>query len=351
MTRDKNWKNLCLTDDCCVHEAIKVIESSDSKICLIVNKNMNRYKLIGTITDGDIRRAIINGSNLSDKCSSIMNNNPTSALDNLTTVALESLLVEHQFKHVPLVSKENYLSGLYFSEIQIPDYIKNSLCIVMAGGFGKRLMPYTENIPKPMIKVRGKPMLHHIIKNASNVGFKKFALILHYLPETIMEYFGDGSKFGVEIEYVIEKTPLGTAGGIGYLDFSNKHYSAILVTNGDLISEIDYRDMINHHIKHKSFATMAVREHRLINEFGTVLTRGDSIIGFEEKPVTISNINAGIYALSQDAISLIKKGKKLNMPDLFDIALSKSHSIRAYYLYESWDDVGRINDLERLNSS
>ena len=343
------WLNLCLYESSTIQEAIKVIEASDTKICLVVSKWDQGTKLLGTITDGDVRRAILAGADLDGSCCNAMNKSPGTASEQFSELELNRLLVEHQFRHLPIVSDHNHLIGLYFSEIVVPTSTKNSLFVIMAGGFGTRLRPFTEKLPKPMVQVQGKPMIQHIIERAAASGFQNFVIILHYLPAAITDFLGDGSDFGVSIKYVIEDEPLGTAGGISLVDISNKNYASIVVTNGDLISNINYNDIVQSHIKQNSFATMAVREHKLVNEFGTVEISGNVITGFKEKPVTHSNINAGIYVLSNAAVNLLVPGKKKDMPELFTDLLALGHRVLAYYLFEDWTDVGRVADLEQVN--
>ena len=349
MPFEKKWLDVCVLGEASVHHVIKILEASNSKICLVVSKMESSEKLLGTITDGDIRRAILGGIDLSSECCAIMNENPYSAKGFLSTSELDKVLVEHLLKHLPIVSVNDRLLGLYYSEILVSDAIKNCLFVIMAGGFGNRLKPYTETTPKPMLEVNGKPMLQHIIERARASGVQNFALILHYLPDQIQEYFGDGSDFGVSIEYVVENEPLGTVGGISLLNMSNKNYSSIIVTNGDVLSDVDYKDILQYHLKQHAFATMAVQEHRLINEFGTVEISGNVITGFKEKPITRSNINAGIYVLSNEVLNLLTKGNKKNMPDLFMDAVDLEHRIVAYYLFEEWNDVGRVSDFKRVN--
>ena len=349
MPLDHNWTASCLTGEATVSEAIKVIEASDSKICLVVAALNNSFELRGTITDGDIRRGILSGVNISDDCTQIMNNSPFKADAESSDADLERLLVKHQYRHLPIVSNNGCLVGLYYSELNLATNTEKSLFVIMAGGFGSRLNPYTDTIPKPMVEVRGKPIIQRIIEQAKSAGFYKFALILHHLPEIIMDYLGDGSDFGVSIEYVVEKSPLGTVGGLSLLDLTNRNYSSIIVTNGDLVSQVDYQDLVRCHMKQSAFATMSVRQHRIVNEFGTVNISGNEITGFSEKPVTLSNINAGIYVLSVEALSMLEYGKRKNMPDLFLDAVNSGHRVIAYYLYEEWSDVGRESDLISVN--
>lgn len=349
MPYDNNWLDLCIPTDLAITDAIKVIESSGSKVCLVVQNSQNSVQLKGIITDGDVRRGILSGIDLNDKCTRVMNDKPFKMSSSSSVSEIEQSLTRHQIRHIPIVSQKGHLNGLYYSEATNFLNFENILFVIMAGGFGTRLKPYTDQIPKPMVQVKGKPMVQHIIERAKSAGFCKFALILHHLPEVIIDYFGDGSKFGVSIEYVEEKDPLGTAGGLSLLKLKNTDYSNILVTNCDLISNVDYRDVVKYHIKNDAFATMSVRQQKIVNEFGTVDVSGNLITGFTEKPVTVTNINAGIYVLSKGALELLDFGQKIDMPDLFLKAVSNEKRALAYYVYEDWSDIGREADLMRIN--
>ena len=241
--------DVCVLKETSVHQVVKVLEASTSKMCLVVSKIGSSNKLLGTITDGDVRRAILDGKDLSIECSAIMSKNPHSAKGFLSALELDQVLVEHQVKQLPIVSDNGLVLGLYYADIAVPEEMENCLFAIMAGGFGSRLKPYTETTPKPMLEVNGKPMLQHIIERAKASGFQDIALILHYLPDQIQNYFGDGSDFGVSIEYVVENEPLGTAGGLSLLKMSNKNYSSIIVTNGDVVGNVDYKDMLQYHQK------------------------------------------------------------------------------------------------------
>ena len=351
MPFESNIFNVLIDKEETITHAIKVVEQSTSKICLVKSGSGSSIKLIGTITDGDIRRAILDGIDIDDACNKIMNVSPLTANDSLSIRDLESLLLDHQVRHIPITSDDSYLVGLYYSDVVTPEAIRNSLFVIMAGGFGTRLQPYTENTPKPMLLVQGKPILQHIIENAKVAGFHKFVMLLHYLPEVIKDFFGDGSKFGVSIEYIVEKSPLGTAGGLSLIKSDLDNYSSVVVTNGDLVTDIDYQGMTTYHLNQKAIATMCVRKHKMVNEFGTVEIEDNYVTSFIEKPIILSNINAGIYVLNPEILSMLGNDEIMQMPDLLMSCVTKGHKVAAYYLYESWNDVGRLTDLNRVNGS
>jgi NDP-sugar pyrophosphorylase family protein len=221
--------------------------------------------------------------------------------------------------------------------------------IIMAGGFGRRLLPLTEDCPKPMLIVAGKPMLEHIIERAKLEGFSQFILSLHYLGQRITEYFGDGSRWQVEISYVNEEHPLGTVGALSLVEPRPEY--PFIVTNGDVLTDIRYGEMLDFHLSHQATATMAVRQHEWQHPFGVVKTKGIEIIGFEEKPIHRTHVNAGIYVLNPDALAHLQKGASCDMPTLFERLRRSGQSTIAYPMHEPWLDVGRAEDLMRANAA
>jgi NDP-sugar pyrophosphorylase family protein len=219
----------------------------------------------------------------------------------------------------------------------------------MAGGKGTRLRPHTENCPKPLVRVAGKPMLEHIIDRAKLEGFNDFTLAVYYLGHMLEEYFGDGSRFGVNIEYLRESAPLGTAGALSLLN--PRPDVSFVVTNGDVLTDIRYGELLDFHSRHAAAATMAVRTHEWQHPYGVVQTRGMEIVGFEEKPVARSHINAGVYVLSPEALDELECGVPCDMPTLFERLQSSSRRIFAYPMHEPWLDVGRPEDLENAHHS
>jgi NDP-sugar pyrophosphorylase family protein len=253
----------------------------------------------------------------------------------------------NQIQQIPEVDGENRVLALHtWDEFSAPKSLNNSM-IIMAGGKGSRLRPHTEACPKPMLPVGGKPMLEHIVERAKLDGFSNFIFAVHYLRHMVEDYFGDGSRFNVKIEYLKEKEPLGTAGALSLL--INKINAPFIVTNGDVITDIRYGEFLDFHIRHNATATMAVRLHEWQHPFGVVQMNGLEITGFEEKPINRTHINAGVYALNPSALSILEKNTHCDMPTLFERLQAQSQRIVAYPMHEPWLDVGRSDDLAKAN--
>jgi NDP-sugar pyrophosphorylase family protein len=211
---------------------------------------------------------------------------------------------------------------------------------------GTRLRPHTENCPKPLLHIAGKPMLEHIVERAKLEGFGHFVFAIHYLGHMIEDYFGDGARFGVRVDYLQEQAPLGTAGALSLL--VPRPSSTFVVTNGDVITDIHYAELINFHNRHGAVATMAVRAHEWQHPFGVVHTQGVDIVGFEEKPVARTRINAGVYALDPEALDILKANEQCDMPTLFERQQSSSKRTVAFPMHEPWLDIGRADDLRSI---
>jgi NDP-sugar pyrophosphorylase family protein len=217
--------------------------------------------------------------------------------------------------------------------------------VIMAGGQGNRLRPYTDNCPKPLLQVGGKPMLEHIIERAKKEGFSRFVLAVHYLAHMIEDYFEDGRRWHVQIDYLREDSPLGTAGALGLLE--PRPERAFIVSNGDVLADVRYGEMLDFHSRHGAAATMAVRVHEWQHPFGVVRTRGIDIVGFEEKPISRSHVNAGIYVLEPEVLDRLKAREACDMPTLFGRLHDGAARTIVYPMHEPWLDVGRVDDFQR----
>jgi NDP-sugar pyrophosphorylase family protein len=258
------------------------------------------------------------------------------------------LMQANKLRQLPVVDEARRVIGLHlWDELMVPTVRANRM-VIMAGGRGARLRPHTETCPKPMLPVSGKPMLEHILDRAKGDGVQRFVFAIHYLGHMIEEYFGDGSRWQVEIEYLREKSPLGTAGAISLL--ASRPDVPVIVSNGDVLTDIRYGELLDFHVRHSAAATMAVRLHEWEHPFGVVLTSGVDIVGFEEKPVSRSHVNAGIYVLSPEAIDALTPGEHCDMPVLFSRLKSGGARTIVYPMHEPWLDVGREEDLDRANS-
>ncbi len=339
------WRQAILPLSATIEEVITNLTKISLKIVLVVNDS---GELQGTISDGDIRRGLLRGLNLKSPIESIIHHNPLVVTEEIGREAVRKLMVVNKIQQVPVVDDQHHIVGLYlWDEIATP-LIRPNLMVIMAGGMGTRLRPYTENCPKPMLTVSGKPMLEHIIERAKQEGFSHFVLAIHYLGHVIEDYFGDGNRLKVRIDYLKEQSPLGTAGALGLL---NPHPTLpFAVTNGDVMTDIHYGELLDFHTRHNAAATMAVRVHEWQHPFGVVQTNGIDIVGFEEKPVHRSHINAGVYVLEPEALGLLERDVRCDMPTLFERLQAKNKRTAAYPIHEPWLDVGRQEDLNRANN-
>jgi dTDP-glucose pyrophosphorylase len=340
-----DWSKAILPLNSNIGQAIKCLDESKIQIVLVCEKN---DILVGTITDGDIRRGLLNGLNLQSSISFIIKYDAFVATPPISREIATKLMYANKIHQLPIVDETRRVLGLVLLDhfFDLPKQ-RNNTIVIMAGGKGIRMRPHTENCPKPMLAIAGKPILEHIIERAKSNGFFNFIIAVHYLGHMIEDYFKDGSKWDVKISYVREKSPLGTAGALGLI--SPKIKSSFIVTNADVITDIDYGELLDFHILNNSTATMAVSIHDIQQQFGVVKTNGLDILSFEEKPIIQSKINAGIYVLSPEALNLLEVDCFCDMPDLFTRVKYNNQRTVAYPLYERWRDVGRPEDLDKIN--
>lgn len=327
---------------------IRNLDQVAIKIVLVVNE---RGELEGTISDGDIRRGLLKGMDLNSPITTVIHRNALVVPPEMGRDMVMQLMVANKIQQIPVVDECHHIVGLHlWDEITTPP-TRSNLMVIMAGGMGTRLRPHTENCPKPLLPVAGKPMLEHIIERAKSEGFSHFVLAIHYLGHMIEDQFGNGERLQVRIDYLREQSPLGTAGALGLLN--PRPDASFVVTNGDVITDIRYGELLDFHIRHEAAATMAVRVHEWQHPFGVVQTQGVEIVGFEEKPVARSHINAGVYALDPDALSVLSADAHCDMPTLFERLQAKAKRTVAYPMHEPWLDVGRPDDLAaaRVNSA
>ena len=331
-------KNTLISADSSIKEAIKNLNLSSLKIVLVVDKN---NKLFGTIVDGDIRRGLLDGLGLDSKIKDIVQKSPKVVSLKVSKFEANEIMQVNYINHLPIVDKDQKPIGLH-----VLDYIrrptkKDNKIVIMAGGLGKRLLPLTKNKPKPLINAFNKPMLEHVLLKIKQCGFKNFIFSINYLGHMIKDYFSKGEKLGVKIDYIEEKNFLGTAGSLCYLKHLNNQ--TILVTNCDVICDIDYGDIVDYHKSNKADATMAVYCHETQNPFGVVETNKNIFLSYHEKPIKSENINAGIYILETEVLKYLKDEKYKDMPEFFkDLSESKKKVI-VYPIYENWNDLGRRN--------
>jgi len=342
---EERWRQAILPANATIQQAIRNLDQVAIKIVLVVNE---REELEGTISDGDIRRGLLKGLDLNSPLASVIHRNAMVVPAEMGREMVMQLMVANKIHQVPVVDERHRVVGLHlWDEITTP-ITRSNLMVIMAGGKGTRLRPQTENCPKPLLPVAGKPMLEHIIERAKLEGFSHFVLAIHYLGHMIEDHFGNGERVGVRIDYLREQSPLGTAGALRLLN--PRPDAPFVVTNGDVITDIRYGELLDFHIRYDAVATMAVRVHEWQHPFGVVQTQGVEIVGFEEKPVARSHINAGVYALAPDALSVLSADAPCDMPTLFERLQAKAKRTVAYPMHEPWLDVGRPDDLAVANN-
>ncbi|WP_370191563.1 nucleotidyltransferase family protein [Qipengyuania sp.] len=341
---DPRWRRALLPVDATLAQTIENLNEVSIKLALCVDAE---GKLLGSVSDGDIRRGLLRGLAMDDPVSEIANPSPMVVPESADRDLVRALMQANKVQQVPVVDPQGRVVGLHlWDELTTPASHDHPM-VIMAGGKGTRLRPYTENCPKPMLPVAGKPILQHIIERAQSQGFSRFYLSLNYLGDMIRDHFGDGSALGATITYVTEDEPLGTAGALSLID--PRPDTPFVVTNGDVLTDIDYRELIEFRERLDAQAVMAVRRYDWTNPYGVVEMDGVDISGFAEKPVTRSHINAGVYAFDPGALDHLEAQRHCDMPTLFDRLREKGRRTVAYPMHEPWLDVGRPDDLERAN--
>jgi dTDP-glucose pyrophosphorylase len=338
--RSSSWRNACVSEQASIKELAENLNASGLKISLVVD---NELHLLGTVSDGDLRRGLLRGLSLNDPVSQIMQIDPLVVPQGIDRVVVKELMSANKLQQIPEVDSENHLTDLHLWDEDEVSKSKTTIIVIMAGGKGTRLRPHTENCPKPMLPLNGKPMLAHIINQAQAQGFSNFSLAINYLGHMVEEYFGDGGEFGAQIDYIKEPSPMGTAGALSLVE--RVPTDPFVVINGDVITDIRFDDLLDFHLRQGAVATMAVRLHEWQHPYGVVQMDGLDIIGFEEKPVARTHINAGVYVLNPEALSFLRQDESCDMPELFLRIQSNQLRTVAYPMHEPWLDVGRPVDL------
>jgi dTDP-glucose pyrophosphorylase len=339
-----NWKKSILNINSSLEQAIKNLSKSGIQIILIVDKKNN---FLGTLTDGDLRKAILKKEDLKTSIKDYINYNPIICSKELSDPEFLDLMEKNEISHVPIIKNKKIIRIKTLKElISKNKNFYNNTILIMAGGIGRRLRPLTYKIPKPMLKINNKPLLENLILNLSAQGFRNIIISVNYLANQIKKYFRDGSKFGVSISYIHEKKPLGTAGALSLL--KNKLDKPIIVVNGDVVTNIRFDDLLKFHNYRKSLMTIVAKPKDTKHNYGVISLNGFEVKDFKEKPITRIYYNTGIYILHQKIISKLKKSKFYNMPDIIFLVkkLYSSKKIIAYPLHEEWVDIGNINDLK-----
>ena len=335
------WKNILIKHEQSIRDALELIDRGSLRIGFVVDDN--NY-LLGVVTDGDVRRGLLQNLTLESPVSKVMNTKPVTASIGAARKDLIKLMKREKLLAIPLLEK-GIVCGV--ESLQRLDEFKKyqNPVFIMAGGFGSRLKPLTDNCPKPMLRVGDKPMLEIVLNRFKKAGFINFYISTHFLPEIIHEYFGDGSKWEVEITYVHEEIPLGTGGALGLLPPEVPDLPLILA-NGDILTKVDFERLLEFHNNNDAAATMCVRDYEYQIPFGVVNGDGSKVVSMEEKPIQRFFINAGIYVISPEIWHSVGRNTKIDMPTLLEQNIENDATVMMFPIHEYWLDIGRSNDYE-----
>ena len=331
-----------------IKEAIACIDQGQKGIVLVVDEDQ---KLLATITDGDIRRAILAGHQLDETLSRLIDRTDKSAPSKPVTARLDAkrtdllqLMQEHAIRQIPLLDADGRVAGLVTLAELMPDQFLPLQAVIMAGGSGTRLRPLTEELPKPMLPVGDRPLMEVIIDQLRQSGIGRVNVTTHYLPEKITNYFGNGENFGVELNYVSEDRPLGTAGSLGLID---RPEETLLVINGDILTKVNFRTMLNYHHENEADITVGVRKYELQVPYGVVECEDHRVCHLKEKPSLSFFVNAGIYMLEPRVIQHIPNDQHYDMTDLIERLIQRGGSVISFPIVEYWLDIGEPSDYAR----
>ncbi len=338
------WERIIVRLDYKIIDAIKLIDKSALQIALVVDDNK---KLIGTVTDGDIRRGILNDISLEQPVANIMKAKPITVAPNTPTDEIIKIMKEKLIYQLPVVDEDGCVTGLEVLNDLLKVKSIDNWVVLMAGGLGARLSPLTDKCPKPMVKVGDKPLLETIVDSFVDQGFQHFYLAVNHLKDQIMDYFGDGSKRDVNINYLHEGKKMGTAGALSLL--VEKPNKPIIVMNGDLLTKVNFKHLLEYHCSHKAMATMCIREYTMQIPYGVVEINNHSILSIDEKPQHKFFVNAGIYVLNPEALKLIPQNEHTDMTTLFEAIIEREYETAVFPVREYWIDIGHTRDYEKAN--
>jgi len=349
---DRKVEDYFVRPDSPVSEVIACIDRSGRvSLALVVD---DESRLINTLSDGDVRRGLLAGLNLTDTASALLAIKAQTPYPVPVTAPIgtpdEELLVRMQstyVRQIPLVDENGAIKSIVILNDLLPQVTRGLRAVIMAGGFGTRLLPLTEKMPKPMLPVSGRPVMEHIIEQLSGTGIRQVNVTTHYQAERITEHFKDGAAFGVEINYVREDIPLGTGGALGLLQHSDE---PLLVINGDILTHVDFRAMYAFHQDNDADMTVGVRRYEVKVPYGVIDCNGIHVSGLREKPDLAFFVNAGIYLLEPEVLDFIPANQYMNMTDLVLKLIASGKSVVSYPICEYWLDVGRHDDYKQAQA-
>jgi len=344
--KNNDWTSALIRDHRTIHDAVELLTANSLRIVLVVDEHK---RLQGTVTDGDIRRALISGYDLSSEITSIMHVNPTTTTSTVSRRTALNTMRDLDLLHLPVLDESGVVVGLESIRDFLLEQKRPNPVLLMAGGFGKRLYALTRNLPKPLLPIGDKPILEGIVQQLSDEGFVDFFIAVHYHKELIQEYFEDGSNWGVNIQYLEEEEPLGTAGALALLDASKLTHS-LVVMNGDLVTRLNFGELLNFHDKNHADATLCVRDYQFEVPYGVITGEGIDVQDIVEKPVQSFLINAGIYVVEPSVVEVCQETQYRDMPDVLRQVLNSGGSVNRFPVHEYWVDIGGTSEYERAQA-
>lgn len=337
-----HWKSLLVSSSDKLRSALEVLNQSGANFLLIVDDSNT---LLGTLTDGDVRRSLLDGETLESLVTQSMNTNFIHCLETDSPNNVASLLTKHDIKYLPVLNDQGKLIGVHSGDDEY--LVASRSALIMAGGLGSRLKPLTDDCPKPMLKVGEKPILQVIIERLADQGFKEIYISINYLGEQVRDYFSDGSSFGVNIHYVEETSKLGTAGALGLLPKSLSE--PIVVLNGDVLTKANYASLVDYHQRNAASMSIGLTKQEMTIPYGVVNLDQEQVLSIEEKPTHSYYVSAGIYCISPDVFSSLAGEEYLDMPDLIQEQIDQNNHVVGFPLHEYWADIGMTSDYNQAN--
>ena len=339
-------KKYCVSSGSIVKDAIKTLNAQKGKIVIVLN---SENVVLGTITDGDIRRALLDGITVDYSVENVMNKDYFFVQEeNYSEQKARELFIKHSIKQLPILdTKKNLVSIIFSDDIKAEANTKGNCVVIMAGGMGRRLGKITNECPKPMLLVNNKPIIEHIIDRLRSHGFSKYYITVNYLKEKIQSYLGNGKNKGIDIQYIEEEQFLGTAGSLSLLEFDTK--LPIIVLNGDVLSMVDFDELLHYFETSKTFGTVCAREHSINIPYGVIQADKNDVTKILEKPDHSCYVNAGIYVFNPAFKNFLDKGVYCDMPTLINELVKKKCKINYFPIHEYWLDVGIPETLTKAN--
>jgi dTDP-glucose pyrophosphorylase len=339
-----NWENILTLPDETIFNALQRLDKSGMQLLLIIDNNR---RLIGTVTDGDIRRGILRGVTMNTRVHEVMNASPTVCKTSESRERIFDMMRMKKLRQIPIIDWDGRVVRVETLDSFLNVEDQENPVILMAGGLGTRLSPLTDECPKPLLHIGGRPLLETIVLNLSKHGFRNIYLSVNYRAEMIEKHFGDGSRWGVNIRYIHETKRMGTAGSLTLLE--EKPKKPIIIMNGDLLTKVNFKQLVDFHVEHEAKATMCVREYEYQIPYGVVHADHEQITSIVEKPIQRYFVNAGIYVLNPEVLESIPRDTFYDMPTLYEQLIKDQQQAVIFPIREYWLDIGRIDDYTRAN--